>query len=133
MIDHTKWARALGFVLAVLVTAAIAAPLAAADPQTRYLPGYAAPSPGLGEHLTGADRSWLALSPSGEAPRLGEQLSGADRGWLEAAPSSTGGAPPAGNFDWDDAGIGAGAAVAAVSLLVAGTMMLIRGRASPAH
>ena len=133
MINRTSQLRRLAGLGAAVAMVAVAAPVAVADPQTRYSPFSQAASPRLGEHLSGRDRVWLPSSPQSAAPRLGERLSGADRSWL--APGSVGPSvalPSGDGFNWSDAGIGAGTAVGGLLLAAAGTLM-IRRRATPAH
>ena len=127
MITQIHRLRQLVVVGAVLVAAALGAPLAAADPPTVPLPISASSTPRLGEQLSGRDRAWLTINSQGSALRLGEQLSGRDRAWLTSEfPQQP---APAGHvFAWDDAGIGAGATLALL-LMAAGATLLIRGRA----
>lgn len=101
--------RRLAAIGPTLVAVTIVTPFAAADPQTRYLPGYDASLPRLGEHLSGADRSWLTSSSESPVARA-----------------------PNGGFAWGDAGIGAGTALAAV-LTASGGALLIRRHATAAH
>jgi hypothetical protein len=133
MFDHTHRLGRLAGLGAAVVTAAVVAPTAIADPPTTPLPTPQVSSPRLGEHLSSRDRVWLTRSSKSGAPRLGEQLSGADRSWLTVASGERPEPQPSnGGFDWGDAGIGAGFAFAAV-VLGAGGALAIRKHPPLAH
>lgn len=131
MFDHTHKLRRLASLGATVLTAIIVAPTAIADPPTIPSRIVHSSSPGLGEHLSGRDRVWLASSSTG-LPRLGEQLSGADRRWLNGSSGSPEAQASSGGFDWADAGIGAGFAFAAV-VLGGGGALVIRRHPPLAH
>lgn len=130
MFNRSQRVRSIVGIGAAVAAFAIAAPLAIADPAPLFIPHARQAQPRPGEGLSGADRSWLSLKQT--TPRLGEGMTGADRSWLPRSSAERHAASSSNRFDWDDAGIGAGAAAAAL-LVVSGGAMVIRRRLSPAH
>ena len=130
MFDRSQKVRSVAGLGAAVTALAIVVPIAAADPAPLFIPHSQAATPRPGEGLSGADRSWLSLKQT--APRLGEGMTGADRSWLPTRSAERHVASPSNRFDWDDAGIGAGTAAAAL-LVASGSAMVIRRRLRPAH
>jgi hypothetical protein len=108
--------RSIVVIGTAVATLGITAPVATADPAPLFIP-----------HAQSAPNSLRQ-----NAPRLGEGMSGADRSWLSSRATERHVVMPSTDFNWGDAGIGAGTA-AAVLLVAGGSAVVIRRRLSPAH
>ena len=140
MLDRSLRARSVVGLGAAAAALALATPLAAAAPgplfmphgQIQTQPTGEAPSRAVIREKLGEIGAWAVPPLRTQTPRLGEGLTAADRSWLVPTASTRPVVSPTNGFDWDDAGIGAGTAAAAV-LVIGGSVVAVRRRVSPAQ
>jgi hypothetical protein len=131
--------RIAGAVALAVALAAIVAPVASADPQPLASAEAAIAANGRATTCSGtcvqavgqAPAAELGINPrSGGQTRPSEVVSGG-RYANPTVPTTRPRAAPPGGFDWGDAGIGAGFALALLTLLAGGALVTTKARQRP--